>query len=303
MRIVARKTSTITWFAILLLIGVGLALVLPASPTTLHTLGINALTYRLTILSLVLPYAIIWFAAFYAYGKLEQYAQKLENTREGEAFKKIADGVRFLAWGLAITTLLAVVLRGAENWMPSFRPAHIIIDNYAGMLVPLLSFMMIGNGTRLLTEIVRARPSSIGIRILVAIFTTVGVLFSYFVIQNQGSDANAYYLPPVLLLLTIVVPYLFAWLVGLLAAYELRLYSKKTRGVLYQRALVWLAGGLAIVIGGSILSQYLSSVFSGRDHVGLGLLLGAVYLLLIVQTVGYVLIAFGANQLKKIEEV
>ena len=298
-----KKPSALMWYAIVIIVGAVLALALPPNPNSLHVLHISAGEYRLAVFTLILPYALIWFSAFYAYDKLEQYALKLQSTREGEAFKKIADGLGILAWGLAIPTIIALVLTAIEGQAPGFRPTHIIIDNYVAVLVPLIGFTFIGNGTRILTEIVRARPTSVGIRILAATFITVGVFFAYFVLHNQGKDTNAYYLPQVLLLLTIVVPYLYAWLVGLLGAYELRLYSLRTKGVLYQKALVWLAAGITIVIIGSIIVQYLDGVFAGRDSVSLGSLLAIVYSLLVVQALGYSLIALGAKRLIKIEEV
>ena len=298
-----KKSPTLMWYAILILVGAGLALILPANPTTLHAFGISDSTYHLAILTLVLPYALIWFTAFYAYGKLEQYASKVEATREGEAFKKVADGVRFLAWGLAIPTIIALLLQGVEHMVPHFRPARIIIDNYIGVAVQLVGFTLIADGTRSLTELVRARPSSIGIRTLAAVFIAIGVFFTYFIAFNQHRNPNSYYLPNVLLLLTIVVPYLYAWLVGLLGAYELRLYSQKTRGLLYQRALVWLAGGLTTVIIGSIIMEYLNGILVGVSSLHLGTFLALMYGLLIIQAFGYALVAFGAHQLKRIEEV
>lgn len=297
------KFSALMWYTILITTGAVLALALPPNPASLHMLHISENEYRLAIFTLILPYALIWFSAFYAYEKLEHYAQKLAGTREGEAFKKIANGVRFLAWGLALPTIIALILSAIEGQAPGFHAAHIIIDNYIAVLVPLVGFTIIGNGTRVLTEIVRARPGSTGTRLLVGAFTVVGVFFVYFVIHNQNSDTNAYYLPLTFLLLTIVVPYLYAWLGGLLSAYELRLYSLKTRGVLYQKALIWLAAGITIVIIGSIMVQYLDGVFAGRKDLSLGPLLALIYCLLIIQALGYALIAFGANRLIKIEEV
>ena len=298
-----KKPTALVWYTIVITVGTVLALALPPNPHSLRMLDISASEYRLAVFTLILPYALIWFSAFYAYDKLERYAVKLRSTREGEAFKKIADGLGVLAWGLAVPTIIAMVLAAIEGQVPGFRPVHIIIDNYVAVLVALIGFTFIGNGTRMLTEIVRARPTSIGIRLLAAVFITVGVFFAYFVIHNQSKDTNAYYLPQVLLLLTLVVPYLYAWLVGLLGAYELRLYSLKTKGVLYQKALVWLAGGITIVVIGSIMVQYLDGVFAGRDSVSLGSLLAIIYGLLIVQALGYSLIALGAKRLMKIEEV
>lgn len=298
-----KKSSALMWYGVLIFTAAILALALPPNPETLHTLDITPLEYKAAVFTLIVPYALIWFSAFYAYDKLEKYVDSVRDTREGEAFKKIADGVRILAWGLAIPTIINTLLMALEAAHPGFHAAQAIINNYIALLVPLIAYTFIGNGTRLLTETVRARPSQIGTRLLVGTFIIVSVFFTYFVVRNQAGNNVAYHLPTFLLLVTFVGPYLYAWLIGLLAAYELRLYSLKTKGVLYQRALVWLAAGITIVVIGSIMVQYLNGIFAGKGDIKLGSILVAVYGLLVVQGAGFVLVALGAKRLKMIEEV
>lgn len=298
-----KKSSALMWYGILTVIAAVLALALPPNQAALHILKITPLEYKTAVFTLILPYALIWFSAFYAYDNLDRYVSTVRDTREGEAFKKIADGVRVLAWGLAIPTILGVLLTAIEGVAPGFHPARIIIGNYISLLVPLIGYTFIGNGTRQLTESVRARPSQLGTRLLVGTFIVIGVVFTYFVTHNQAANHTAYYLPPFFLLVTFIAPYLYAWLIGLLAAYELRLYSQKTKGVLYQRALVWLAGGITIVVIGSIMVQYLDGIFAGKSDVSLASLLIAIYGLLVVQGAGFALVVLGAKRLKKIEEV
>jgi hypothetical protein len=298
-----RKPSPLTWFAILLILTNTLALVLPPSPEVLRTIHISAAEYRVITFTLILPYAIIWFSAFYAYAKLQQYAQQLQITPEGKAFRQIANGVGIMAWGLAIPALLSMMLGAIAARYAGFTATRTIVSNYAILLVPLISFTLIGNGTRSLTEIVRARPSLAGTRSLVFVFIVIGVLFSYFVIHNSNVHHSAYYLPLYALIITIIMPYLYAWFVGFLSAYELRLYAQKTKGVLYRQALIQLAGGITIAIVGSVCLQYLDGVYVGNGNLSLNSFLIIIYSLLIIQGVGYALIALGSKRLKRIEEV
>src|SRR6266496_2296176 len=103
-----RYPSALQWYAILLVVATVLALTLPPDPATLQTLHISTPEYRLTIVTLLLPLAVIWFAAFYAYAKLKDYAKHLFANREGKGYKKIATGLGVLAFGLAIPTILGL---------------------------------------------------------------------------------------------------------------------------------------------------------------------------------------------------
>ena len=298
-----RKSSALTWYIVLLIVGVLLALVLPTYSSLLKVLNITASDYRLAIFSLILPFAIIWFSAFYAYDKLQQYAHKLHQAREGKAFQKIADGVRVLAWGLVIPILISLILTAISARNTGFRTAQIIIDNYLMLLVPLIGFTLIGGGTRSLNVLVRARPGLVSTRLMVFSFIAIGVLFSYFVIHDSDGGTNPYRLSLWLLIFTIIVPYLYAWLIGLISTYELWLYAQKTQGMIYKQALGQVAGGLAITIIGSICWQYLSSIFEAESKASFSAVFIIFYVLLFIQAVGYGLMAFGARRLKRIEEV
>jgi len=298
-----RKPSVLTWYIVLLIIGVVLALVLPTYPSLLKVLDITTLDYRLAIFTLILPFAIIWFSAFYAYDKLEQYAHKLHQAKEGKAFKNIADGVRILAWGLVIPIIVSLILAAISARNPGFRSAQIIIDNYLMLLVPLVGFTYISRGTRTLNVLVKTRPGLIVTRLLVLAYIAIGVLFSHFVIHNSNEPINPYRLSSWLLIFTIIVPYLYAWFIGLLSTYELWLYAQKTQGLIYKQVLSQVAGGLVIVILGSICWQYLSGVFEAESKASFSAVFIIFYSLLSIQAIGFGLMAFGAKRLKRIEEV
>jgi hypothetical protein len=140
------------------------------------------------------------------------------------------------------------------------------------------------------------------------VFVLIGVaycflMFRRFAGDSLGSTANPYYLPFWLILVTMVIPYLYAWYVGLLAVCELVIFSKQSRGVLYQQALQQVAYGLVIVVAGSIAIQYVGSIVPSTGHLILGTSLAATYAIRLTSVVGYIMIARGALSMKKIEEV
>ena len=295
-----QKSSILRWYALALVVSVALALLLPTSPITLHRLHISLIEYRVTIVTLIVPYAVIWFSAFFAYDVLQQYANKIRSTREGRAFQRVAKGICILAWALVIETLTSIVLGALVASRPSLHSLPAIVDNYTTLALTLAAFIVIGNGTRRLTDIYNIRPGHYGIRAMFLIYTIGSVFFSYFMILNAQKP---YSMPVLLLVITIIIPYLYAWCVGMLAVYELRLHAQRVKGVLYQQSLNWLGSGLTIVIIASIMSQYLSRAFGGDSNVSFGTLLGLVYFLLIIQAIGYSLVAVGSRRLRRIEEV
>lgn len=298
-----RKPSAMMWYGVLVVIGAVLALLMAPDVAILHTLHISDAAYRIAVFTVIPPYALIWFSAFYAYDKLRGYAKKVRPSQEAEPFQTIADGVRFLAWGLALQTIISIVLNAFASWHSGFGAASTILSHYIMLAVPLVGFTMIGNGTNALTAIVHTRPSRVGMRLFALAFIIVGTFFVRLVMHGHGADDGQYRLSAYPLLLTIIIPYLYAWFLGLLSAYELWLYAQKIKGVLYKRALARLSGGIAIVIVASIAVQYLTGVSGNSGRVSLAPFLVMVYCLLAVQAAGYALIAFGAKRLQKIEEV
>ena len=299
------KGRPFLYFAILSCIYIVLSLVLPVNRHTLVTYHLSNAQYHVLILTIILPLVAIWFAAFYGYAKLQEYAETVQKTPEGPSFKTISRGAAWLAWTLPASSISSVIFTAIANVHPGFHNAAVIVDNYISLFFGLVAFIIISRGTRGLTDIVRPKPNLFGFRNLIVLFITIGVVFCYTTLNNiiDAHHGNPYHLPVWLLLFTIIVPYLYAWFLGLLAAYEVGLYSKNVKGVLYKQALNLLGLGIIGVIVTSITIQYLSSLSASLNHLTLGYLLVVIYVLLILYAVGYLLIALGAKKLRKIEEV
>ena len=296
------------YFGLLAFLYLLLSLVLPPNHKTQALYHLSSLQYHVLIFVVILPVIAIWFLAFYGYSKIKEYASLIHKTSEGPAFTKLADGMMWLAWGLPIPAFITLLVNTIANNHPGFLASSIIITNYVNILVPIIAFSILGSGSRELIQRGKLFISSGRTKMLILGFVFLGAIYCFFIFRNVGNLAadsakNPYYLPGWLILFTIVIPYLYAWFIGLLAAYEMRLLSKHSVGLLYRQALNLLSLGLTVTVAASIGLQYLRSVLPRNGNVSLGYLLLLIYVLLGVIGAGYGLLAYGANKLKRIEEV
>lgn len=293
---------------LLILIYVCLIFLLPTNRETLHVYHINNLEYRFILVALALPSILVWFVAFTGYSKLRQYAEALRSTPEGQHFERLASGTAWLAWSLPAAAITTLVLSGIANKWPSFHASSIIISNYINLLYSLIAFTIIGSGSRGLLNAARLKFSLASLRTMVLLFLTAGVLYCYltfrrFDLTSLSSTHNPYFLPIWLTVLTVIIPYLYVWFMGLLASYEISLLSKQVSGVLYRQALQFLFGGLIAVIIGSSALQYLNSVQPQVGHLIIDYRLMLNLIFRLIGGIGFIAITAGAIRLKRIEEV
>lgn len=305
----SRPTNLILYKAALLaIVYVILIFLLPASRAATRAYHLSTLEYRTILFAVTLPSIVTWLAAFFGYAKLRQYVQVVRETPEGPHFDKLASGSAWLAWSLPLPAIVSLLLSAVANQWTGFYSASIIISNYLNLLLPLVAFSLIGNASRGLVSQAKLKLSLASIRVIMLFFLVGGVLYCYLTFwhfdpSSLGSANNPYFLPVWLMVLSVIVPYLYAWFVGLLAAYEITLFSKHSKGVLYRQSLGLLAFGLVAIIASSIALQYINSVQPRVGHLVLGYPLVITSIFRLVGGGGFLLLAIGASRLKKIEEV
>lgn len=310
---IAKETRPVTSRALqhyfmLAIFYVLLIFLLPASTATMREYHLSALEYRTITFAIALPSLLVWLAAFIGYAKLRLYARSISKTPEGIYFDQLAEGCTWLAWSLPVGVIVPAILNAIAYKHPGFHSTAIIISNYVGLILPLIGFSVIANASRGLMGNVKASLSLANARLIILGFLVLGVIycfltFSRFDLTSLGSTNNPYFLPAWLMVITLIVPYLYAWFMGILAAYELTLFSKNVRGVLYRQALGFVIGGLLAVILSSIALQYINSVEPRVGHLVLGYKVVLVSIFRIIGGGGFILLALGASRLQKIEDV
>lgn len=303
-----RVHSAIFYYIVLTLIYAILQIALPANHATKALYHISSGEYHILIIVVVLPILAVWLAAFYGYAWLTRYAQAVSKTPEGPDFMAMARGTRWIAWGFPIPAIISLILNSIANAHPGFNDAASIINTYISLIIILVAFSLISNGSRSLAQRSNTQISIAGAKSLVVAFVSIGVLFCYLVfrhldLRHVANTNNIYYLPTLLVALTIVIPYLYTWFIGLLAAYEIQNVARATSGVLYRRALQFMTSGLVVIIAASTLLQYIRSVLPRSGHLSIGATLLVVYIIEIITALGFLLLATGAKRLTRIEEV
>ncbi|MEO8105193.1 MAG: hypothetical protein ABI602_02550 [Candidatus Saccharibacteria bacterium] len=303
-----RPSHAMGYYILLSAIYLLLAVALPGNTQASRIYHLTIPQYHLLQFMVILPLMLLAFSAFYGYAKLQNYANSIEQTPEGKDFDLLALGCKWLAWGLLIPAIITIILSSIANAHPGFAGTSLIISNYVSLLVAIVAFGFISTGSHGLLSRTKKRLSALNLKMLIIAFVLIGVIYCFLTFRQLvgnsiGSTNNPYALPLWLMFLTIIIPYLYAWIVGLLAAYEIILFSKLSRGVLYRHALQQVASGLSIVIASSVALQYLSAAVPRNEHLSLNSSLAATYAIRLGAAVGYILIARGAMRMKKIEEV
>jgi hypothetical protein len=272
----------------------------PPPRVALTKYHITVTELHLLYLTIVIPVAIIWFLAFYGYAKLQAYNTLITNTDDGDQVTWLSRGLMVLAVGLPVTSLLAGIANLFIQEHPQTTTIAIIVRNYVSMIIPLVAFLLIARGAYGLCQFAKQHPSQLGGYVITALAIIIGTMYCFIVLRY--SQPNAYRLPNWLATLTLVAPYVFTWYVGLVAAYNLHLYSRHVTGVVYRKSWDLLAAGIGFTITMSIIVQYVTTLTRQFNFAGLGITLIIIYCLLALLSVGYVLIARGAKKLQRIEE-
>ena len=281
---------------------------LPANTVVMETYNLTSDQYRVLFFLVQLPYLIIWFLAFYGYAKLQQYSNSINKSPEAGDFRQITKGVRYLAFGMPLVSLVAIALNSIAVSNPRFNPSVVIAINYLSLVVPLLAYTTIRKATHGLVERAKIKYSIGGTRSIMFILILIGVAYSYFTfrmlnLDSLGASDNPYYLPAWLMITTIIIPYLYAWFSGLLAAYEMVLYSRQVPGVLYRQSMKLLSLGVVGIIAGGVGLQYLRTVMPRTGHITINDRLVWSYVFYVVLAIGFSLLIIGAIRMKKIEDV
>jgi hypothetical protein len=305
----ARSTlRTMQFCSVMAVLYIGLIFVLPVNHATMQHYNLSALEYRIATAAIALPTIAVWFAAFWGYAKLREYSQAIAKTAEGPHFAKLGIGCIWLAWSLPLTSIVSSVLNGIGNRWQGFHPSAIIITNYVALIIPLIAFVIIGLAARDMLGKSRLNLDIPTARLTMVLFLAGGLLYCFLVFRSLdltslGSTHNSYFLPAWLMIVSVIIPYLYAWCIGLLAAYEIMVFSVNTPGLLYRRALLYLVTGLVAVILSSIALQYINSVVPRNGELLLNYRLLLTLAVRVVSGIGFLTLAIGASRLKKIEEV
>lgn len=291
-------------FGMLAVLYLLLIIVLPFDQVTSDLYHLTDSQYRIFLALISIPVVIAWFAAFYGYAALEGYASRIKRTAEGDAYMQLSKGLRWLAWGTPIIAIMSAVLGGIVSDHHHFFHAAVILKHYALVIVGLVTFTYTSYGSSRLLALLKGKPAIRSNRLLMLLFAALAIAYTTRVLTTlQHAGNGPYFMPDWVVLFTIVAPVLYGWFMAILTVYELFIYSKHAKGLLYKRALLLLYGGIStIVISSSLLEFILLRTMHLRSIIlNTSFVIG--YIALLLFAIGFVLVAVGGQRLKRIEEV
>jgi hypothetical protein len=272
-----------------------------------YHLSNNRLTFLL--LTIIVPYLIIWAVAIFGYLRLKFYALMLSKSVDGDAFTHIARGVLLLAIWPPLSALLGSVVSHLAPSHLSLIPWAARIENYFILVLLLVASYQLKVGASKLRKLAKTTPAPQWERWLQIGYLVMAVLYVALSLHDPmrqhaaaAAPTNSSFLPDWLLLVTLILPRLITWYWGLQAIWNMLQYSRFVPGRIYRRPLRQAAAGLGVIIAMSIALRYLNTL-TVLNHASLNWLLVVVYSLLFLMGVGYCLLARGAHLLTKIEQV
>lgn len=291
---------------------IGFTLLAEPSKATLAQYSITANQLRLVSLAVILPYIVIWFIALLGYVRLKDYTAFIKSSKDGKAFSTVVLGILWLGLWMPISSVAASAAAYYYNVHPDSTAALVWTLNYLNIVLLLAAFYTIYIGTEKLVALIKRPRTPVTGNALLGpmVFIAFSALYVLLVLSDptrefasQSVPVATYYQPDWLIVTTIIIPRLITWYLGIQAARNMYVYSRKMQGSLYRHALKYVALGVGGVVVATILLRVTQSLNGFLSQLGLGLILVVVYVLLACISVGYIMIAKGARRLQRLEEL
>jgi hypothetical protein len=307
-RLVLRYKLISALFGAMAVVYVVQSILAPVEAATLHKYHVSSFRLHEVTLAVGLPYVVIWIIALVGYLRLRAYTESLGKSKDGAAFGLITKGVFWFTVWLPLSALTSAAGSYAIFYHSSATENIIRLEVYSNVLLLVPAFIYVFQGSKALLRITRARQMPFR-QWLAFAFVSFSAIYTYITFHDNSRQAATgasiyatYYMPDWLILVTIVIPRLMLWLVGILALCNILAYRQKVAGIIYRDALRHLVLGLGGVIFLVILMRLIQSLNNPLGELSLAGVLLVVYLLLLLMSVAYVMVAKGAKKLLIIEE-
>ena len=282
-------------------------IILPADKISLSYYGVSAVNYRIIEILTNLTLILVWVIAFWGYLKLYNYAKALNNIPEAKVYKQLAFGIAWLAWSLPLIDIVNKLLLTMALKSHLANSITTIVNNYFVLVMPLVAFLIIGIAVKKL-NILSKPTNNFANYLAMLIFLIAGSIYAYLIVEhlrfhNLTAFNNIYHLPVWLVIVSIIIPYLYGWFVGLLSSFELTRFGLNSAGIIYKKALLYLTTGLSGIIISFILLQYLTTIWPATPHIEYNYRLIIIILCRIFSGLSFLIMSIGASKLTTIEKV
>ncbi|HET9098550.1 MAG TPA: hypothetical protein VFN51_02945 [Candidatus Saccharimonadales bacterium] len=285
------------------------SLVVPPNPSTLHLYHITAGHLKLLLLTIEIPYVVIWLIAFYGFLRLRDYATKIRGEKDGQGFFTLSQGLFLLVLWLPISSVMTNFFKQYYTGHPASTASLVRLQVYIDLLLLLVGFYLIYLGSQRLLKVISDTKFSASLPIIL-LFIAYASFYVMLALHDpsrrypaDGVAVATYYEPDWLITLTVLIPRLCYWFLGIQAVYNLFVFRNNVKGIIYKNGIKTFAIGISGTILITMLLRSLQSISTTLVKFHLNFLLIIIYLLLIVIAGAYIYVARGSVQLQKLEEL
>lgn len=280
----------------------------PTDPATIAVRHLSKVEARGMALTLAISLIIVWLFAFYGAWRLREYSSSIKQYPDGKGFMSMSTGILLIALYLPIRSVAKIILNYSAFRYPSLTQSTNLVVTYLCIIIPLIAYLFISRAAQGLVAMTKAKISLRMMYLLALAFCLLAVTYCYATFTNANkltpSDwliTTDYEISEPIRMLTILVPYLFMWSIGLIAVYEIYIYQKVVKGIVYRQCLRLLCIGLAIEILASICMQYVTAIAASITKIPTPIMLVILYSVLILIAVAFCIIAKGVSRLRRLE--
>lgn len=279
-----------------------LTLITPIKESIAEQYEVSVSALRIINISIIFPVLAIYFISYYGYHTLKEYEAKINGHDDGRAFRLIVRGIAWLTFTLPARSLISATYDYLGKSNSALIDDKVIIINLVTVVFSLLAFLDISDGADMLVKSIKKLTRSDKQNYWVLASIVGSSLFTFLILRREDDGQSAYFLPDIVIIFLIAIPYIFAWYRGLRAALDIRMYRSAVQGTLYKDGLKFLSFGIIGAVMCSILIQVFIAVSAQLNRLDIQPVLLMVYALLVFLGVSFAYIAKGSKKLQKIED-
>ena len=286
--------------------------VVTTTGVTAARIRLSAAQVRIVDIVFAAPLLLIWLAVLFAALSMWRYSRMIAGAKESAGFRYLSYGIFVLLTGLIAGSYLGglqqLVSRHASD-PQAVKTAYVVINNYVSVVSALAMYALLLHGSQLLLKTL-GKHISVGKKLIpiVAGFVALTAAYLWLIHSNPASRVSlspgtnpTFGLPYWLIVLTVALPLVVSWVLGVAALIGLYQYGRRTPGIVYQILFKKLVVGMTLLIGLTIALQLFTQLYTLYADSTLSFLLGIIVVIYLLLTYAFLLIAQGAAKLNAIE--
>jgi hypothetical protein len=166
MKLVLNYKKLVALFATFSLIYLLQSLLILPSKATLQKYHLNNTRADAVLLTIAIPYIVVWLIAMLGYSRLDSYVDMIKASKDGAAFRTISNGIFWFALWLPISAIAGNFTTHTYSVHPNLTATMVMTSNYINMVLLVPAFVLVDKGAKQLQGLVRKPVFTMSVHLL-----------------------------------------------------------------------------------------------------------------------------------------